>query len=540
MSAGGRWFLLGLLALGATLLVAFSLYAVRPVGSLQPAYGGRYVEALVGAPARVNPLFVGFNDADRDLASLVFSGLTRVGEDGMPLPDLAESWQVSPDGRTYTFHLRQGVLWHDGAPFTADDVLLTWDAVRSRSFRGEPTMAEFWRSLGFAKVDDYSIAVTLAQPYAPFLAEAALGILPRHRLAGVSGDELWDSPFNRSPVGTGPFRLRQLTPERALLEANPSYHLGRPYLAEIEFRFYPDETAAVASLKRGETRGLLLGSGTDPKALEGIKGMERLSAPAASYTLVYLNAGYSPFQDQRVRQALLYALDKDRLIRNALEGQGVRAEGPIAPGTWANDGSMSPYKYDLAKVTALLQEAGWRRSGTGPWEKGGQTLSFKLMTNDNPQREAVGREVVRQWREAGIDVELTVLPSLTLVREFLTPRSYQAALFGWGPGPDPDPYAAWHSSQKDSTGSNLAAYSNAEMDDILVKARQTTDPLGRRRLYRDFQLLFAAQLPSLPLYRAEYSYLIPQEMGGVSVGVLFWPASRFDQVHRWYIKTTRG
>ena len=151
MSGRSRWPLLAVLVLAIVGLSAL-WYATREgAGPEGPAHGGRYVEAIVGSPLRVNPLYTAFNDVDRDLATLVFSGLTTLGPDGTVLPDLAESWEVSPDARVYTFHLRQDITWHDGTAFTADDVIFTWSVLSDPDFKGEPSLGQFWQQVGCSK-----------------------------------------------------------------------------------------------------------------------------------------------------------------------------------------------------------------------------------------------------------------------------------------------------------------------------------------------------------------------------------------------------
>jgi len=542
VSRRSRWTLMAGLVLAIVALSAL-WYATREgPGPQVPAHGGRYLEAVVGSPLRVNPLYTAFNDVDKDLATLVFSGLTRLGPDGTVLPDLAESWEVSPDARVYTFHLRQGVTWHDGTAFTADDVIFTWSALSDPDFKGEPSLGQFWQQVKCAKKDDFTVVCELPQPFAPFLAYTTIGILPRHSLEGLSAEGLFIAPFNEQPIGTGPFILRALDSQRALLESNPSYHWGEPAIAEIELRFFSDYASAAAALQDGQAQGLFLSPEAGPDILaqlEQDKKLQHLASRRNSYTLLYLNTRMPPLDDRSVRQALLYALDREAIIADKLDGRAQLADDPIVPGTWAYSDDAMSYRHDPQRARSLLEEDGWQISSRGVLEKEGEELRLTILTDDDPERVAIGQEIAQQLRAIGVDASLQSPAGSELVRDFLLPRHFQAVIYGWDQGYDPDPYPAWHSSQAQERGFNLAGYSDENMDRVLSQARQTSDLEQRKALYREFQQIFAEEVPSILLFYPVYNYFIDKEVKGVSLGVLFEPASRFANVHEWYVKVKR-
>jgi peptide/nickel transport system substrate-binding protein len=542
VSRRSRWPLLAGLVLAIVALSAL-WYATREGSGPQvPAHGGRYLEAVVGSPLRVNPLYTAFNDVDKDLATLVFSGLTRLGPDGTVLPDLAESWEVSPDARVYTFHLRRGVTWHDGTAFTADDVIFTWGALRDPDFKGEPSLGQFWQQVECVKKDDFTVVCELPQPFAPFLAHTTIGILPRHRLEGLSAEGLFIAPFNEQPIGTGPFILRALDSQRALLESNPSYHWGEPAIAQIELRFYSDYRPAAAALQDGQVQGLFLGPEASPDILaqlEQDKKLQHLASRRNSYTLLYLNTRMPPLDARSVRQALLYALDREAIIADRLDGRAQLADNPIVPGTWAYSDDVRSYRHDPQRARLLLEEGGWQINSRGVLEKEGEELRLTLLTDNDPERVAIGQEIAQQLRAIGVDASLQSRAASELVRDFLLPRRFQAVIYGWDQGYDPDPYPAWHSSQAQERGFNLAGYSDEYLDRVLNQARQTSDLEQRKALYREFQQIFAQEVPSILLFYPVYNYFVDKEVKGVSLGVLFEPASRFANVHQWYVKAKR-
>ena len=536
---GHRWpWLAG--AAGAIALVVVLVFAfVDPFGGSGEEPAVRYTEGIVGASSKVNPLFVYQSDADRDLASLVFSGLTRLSADGTPEPDLAESWEIAGDGRTYTFHLRAGVLWHTGAEFTADDVVFTYNLLGDPALQGDPDQAQLWQSLDCSDPDALTVVCELPEPYAPFLVYTNAGILPRHILEAANASSILDDPFNRAPVGTGPYRLRQMDATQALLAANEDYYLGVPPIEEIEVRFYPDVSSAAGDLVRGEIEGLLVDLTIAPQDYQTLRNLEGIEAHALSrsaYTSLYLNNRELPINDSFVREAIAHTVDIDSIITDLLGGRAVRAESPIAPATWAYSDVDEPQR-DLDLARNLLDAGGWELpEGQTVRTRNNVELRFSLMTDQDPLRGAIADAVAEQLLEVGIEATVVREASGSLVTDFLIPREYQAAVFGWDPAADPDPYPAWHSSQAAEDGRNLAAYTSEEADAIVEAARQTIDTGARRELYASFQELFVLDVPSVPLFHPVYTYFVSSRVQGVGSGVLFTTASRFTNVHEWTVE----
>jgi peptide/nickel transport system substrate-binding protein len=533
---GPGWPFLVILAIG--LIVAFvAIFAAGPFSGSSNDRDGRYVEAVIGSPARINPLFAHLNDTDRDLTALVFSGLTRLGPDGEPLPDLAESWQVSANGADVTFSLRRDVVWHDGALFTADDVIFTYELLASGDVQSDPEQSLLWRQVECSAPDAFTVTCRLPQPFSPFLSYATIGILPRHVLEGVEPASLFDHAFNRSPVGTGPYRLTQLSQSQAILRANARYHLGAPRVPEIQMRFYPDSATAAADVVRGEADGILLDltvSAGDFNSITSLPGFRPYSANRSAYTALFLNNGDPPLNEQAVRTAIAHAIDIDSIIGKILGGRAVRANTALIPGSWAYNPDIEPPSRDRGEARRLLDEAGWALpEGSEIRQRNGIDLHFSLLTDEDPIRSAVAEQIAEDLQDVGIGVTVLRERSTNLVRDFLIPREYEAAIFGWDPGPDPDPYPAWHSSQATGNGRNLAAYSSEDADRLMEEARREYDMERRKRLYDTYQIVFEEDVPSVLLYYPVYTYLVTSEITNVQVGVLFQRSSRFLNVHEW-------
>jgi peptide/nickel transport system substrate-binding protein len=540
----GRMRLQVLIALVAIVLLVLTMgYVAFNVTTVTvPDYGGTYVEGVMGNPQAINPIFAQANPVDQDLVALIFEGLTRFDEHGTVVPPLAESWSISPEGTAYTFHLRQDVIWHDGAPFTADDVVLTINAMQSPDFQGASFLADMWRTVVVEPLDTYTVRFTLREPFAPFLDYTTIGILPAHVLAGVSVQAMAESKFNVSPIGTGPFKVDEVSAERIVLVANPTHYRSRPYLDRIEFQFYPDHDSVYEARKRGEVDGIARVLPEHLGAIGQDRSLTLYTAPLSGYNMVFLNLDRGIFQEQAVRQAMMYALDRQKMVDSILGGQGVVVHSPILPNSWAYDTEVPRYDHDLKKAIQLLEDAGWYDDDkNGVRERGPLTLEFSLITNqDDPVRVALIYEISRQLAEVGIRAVPETVPWDELVGDKLRLRRFDALLSGWqNLPPDPDPYPYWHSSQANENGLNFASYINPQMDALLEEARFTTDTQRRMELYLRFQEMFASEVPSLLLYQPVYNYAVDSSVNAVQIGPMVDSSDRFRTVSTWYMATER-
>src|SRR5213594_3472483 len=264
------WPLLAVLGLGVIGLATAWLTVGSSITGSSEDQPERMVEAVVGSPARINPLFVHLNDTDRDISSLVFSGLTRLGSNGQILPDLADTWDISPDGKQVTFRLRRGVVWQSGSSFTADDVVFTYSLLADPNLPGDPEQAPLWRQVQCTNPDQLTVVCQLQAAFAPFLAYTTVGILPKSILQGVDGKSLHDNSFNENPVGTGPYRLVDMNSERAVLRANHSYYLGVPAIEEVDFQFFADTGSAAKAVEQHKADSIFVSADTRSAAIDAL------------------------------------------------------------------------------------------------------------------------------------------------------------------------------------------------------------------------------------------------------------------------------
>ena len=523
----------------ALVVVILAYFSRTAVVAEVPDYGGAYVEGLAGFPQALNPILAN-DEASLAVNALVFCGLTRYDEQGKPVPDLAESWEVSPDGKTYTFKLRPNARWHDGVPVTADDVLYTVKSIQDPQYSGP--LGQRWKDVGAEKVDDQTVKLTLEKgSYAPFIEYTTVGLLPAHLLGAIGAQDLPSHRFSVQPVGTGPYLVKDVRPDRIEVEAAPTYYGTRPHLSRILFRVYPNNKTILTALERDEVEGVPMVEPEDAARLAKEKEVTLYTAPQASMTFLFFNLSNPLLADRNVRQAIAYAVDRQQLIDVAREGRARPADGPVLPGSWAYNGDVKKYAHSPDQAKAILDAAGWKQEAEGAARrKDGRPLRFVLLTNDRRERVRLAEALQQQLGQVGIEVEVQATGTGGLVQDFLLPRRYEMALYSWDQnGFDPDPYALWHSTQQAPNGLNVAGFANRRADDLMERGRRAVDQNERTRQYAEFQAVFAEEVPSLPLYYPTYDFAISGKIKGVKPGVLATPADRFRNVVDWYARTRR-
>lgn len=399
-----------------------------------------------------------------------------------------------------TFYLRKGVRWHDGEPFTARDVVFTYEKIMDeRTNTVRRPLFELVKRLEV--LDPHTVRAVYKKPFAPALEAWGMGIIPEHLFRG---HDINTSPLNRRPVGTGPFMFKEwVSDERITLVANPDYFEGRPHLDQISYRIIPEPP-----LKELEffTGGVDLDSpqphqhkryASDPR----FRLYRRLSN---GYTYIGWNQKVDLFKDVRVRRALTHAIDRERIVKFLLYDLGVIATGPFPPQMWYSNPEVKPLEYDPEKARALLREAGWRDTdGDGILDKDGRPFRFSLITNNgNKVRENVAVLVQRQLRELGIQVDVELYEWSVFIREKINARNYEATVLGWALGFDPDIYEIWHSSQIEK-GFNFTAYHNPEVDRLIEAGRTEFDREKRRKIYWKIHELINRDQPYTFLFVGE-------------------------------------
>jgi len=510
-----------------------------------PTVGGSLVEGEVGTPRTVNPVLA-FTDADKDLAALVYSGLLRRDASGDLVPDLAESYSVSPDGLTYDFILNKNAYFDDGKPVTADDVVFTINKTEDAAIKS-PELAD-WADVAVKKISDSEIQFTLKQPYVPFLDNMTLGILPEHIWQNVSDDQFIFSSYNTKPVGDGPYRIGSVSEDVSgvvqsyTLVPSARYAGTKPYISKIVLNFYPNGAHAFSALESGEIDSL---AGLDPSDASALastsKAVAILVHPVPRLFGVFFNQNQNPvFADNGVRQALSLAVDRAAIVKDVLDGYGIPVYGPVPSGLLAS--TSTPNGPSIALATSTLERDGWKLGTDGVYaktvNKKSQALAFSITTADSPDLSAAANMVAREWRAIGAKVTVNVLPYSGL-QSSISGRSYDSLLFGQYVGPGLDLYAFWHSSQRNAPGLNIAEYVNSSADKALSNARTATSSAGQLADISSFQSIFSQDNPAVFLYSPDLIYVIPLKLRGVNIDSVMTPADRWNGVTSWYIDTDR-
>ena len=548
-----RWQLLIILVTG--LIVGILLIIQQTGGSEEvestpsPISGGVYTEALVGGFMRLNPFLDIYNPPDHSVDQLIFSGLIHFDSRGIPQTDLAESWGVSKDGTVYNFSLRSDVLWHDGEVFDSRDVLYTIGLLQSEDNLVPEDLRRFWSEVEVVALSDTQLQFLLPEPFAPFLDYLAFGILPEHILSGMGLEDMVDDPFNLAPIGTGPFRFQRMLVEGdqivgVVLEAFEGYYLDRPFLDEFIFRYYPTSEDAWEAYTAGEVEGI---GDVQRSILERVlaePGLAVYTAREPVLTMAYLNLNNPEvnfLQNPDFRRALMAAINRDVMIEQVYDGQAVPANGPIMPGTWAYYDDLEKLTYNPVTARILFDSTGvtFDEETDGYITDTGVEVALTLIHPDSPEHLATAALIEANWEALGVEVTLDARP-YEEVLEALALRAYEAALveINLTRSPDPDPYPFWGQAQIQS-GQNYAEWDNRSASEFLEQARMTVDLAERERLYRNFQVLFMREMPSLPLLYPVYTYAISRDINGVKLGPIFEPGDRFNNVHEWFILSGR-
>jgi peptide/nickel transport system substrate-binding protein len=508
-----------------------------------PDYGGTLTEGVLGTPRFINPLLAA-SDVDKDLTALVYSGLLKTDSDGDLVPDLAASYSISDDSLMYTFTLKDDAYFSDGTKVTADDVVFTVEKAQDDALKS-PRQASF-AGVKVEKIDEKTVAFSLKQPYAPFIQNLTMGILPLHIWKNVSNEEFPYSQFNTKPIGSGPYEVDAISytssglPSEYRLKAFSKYALGEPYITNIVLKSYQSESDEIAAYKSGKIDSL---HSISPKDLPSVKLADDAVAlsPLPRIFGVFFNQNVQPiFVNKEVRQALDAATDKQAVIDTVLQGYGIVIDGPVPAATApASDGLTEDER--IAQAKSILEKAGWKLNEDGIYQKkdktGTQTLSFSISTGNATELKDAAYLLQRQWQAIGANVEVKVFEIGDLNQNVIKPRKYDSLLFGEVVGRDLDLYPFWHSSQRNAPGLNIASYTNLKVDKLLENLRATTDPVERQSYFDSFEKEIQNDVPAVFIYSPDFIYILPKTVHDAKIGSITQPSERWNDVGEWYIET---
>ncbi len=509
-----------------------------------------YREAVVGHLGRLNPLFANLNPVDRDITALIFEGLVRSNAYGEPEPLLATDWIISSNRLEYVVRLRSDVLWQDGVPFTAADVVYTFSLLRSPDFPGSPALSRFWQTVEVQQLDSHVVRFRLTQPLARFLDALRIGILPEHALRGTMADQIANHPFNLTPIGTGPYQLETLRPDAdgrisaVDLRVAPNYRL-RPegqsgyWLDRFSFQLYDRFDDALAALRTGAVDGLQARKPGERAALSGLSQFNLHTALEPTLGVLIFNWQREEtrfFREQRVRLALITGLDRSAIVDRHLPNLAVRADSPLFPGTWAYTDALPWPAPDINAARQLLDATNPRGKDSeaepDPMEP---RLGFSILVLDEPALQGLVGDIAAQWSQLGIAVSVEAAPT-DRYQQRLDSGDFDSAIveLAMGDSADPDVYAFWDEGQYPD-GPNYGGVADRRISEALERAR--SDPSGINRIvhYHSFQRDFIDRAIAIPLYYPLYTYATAPGVTGVQLGFMGTPASRFYTLRDWDI-----
>ncbi len=512
-----------------------------------------YREALIGRVQRLNPLFAALNPVDRDITSLIFEGLTRANQYGEPEPALARTWVTSSDGLEYVVSLREDVLWQDGVPFTAADVIYTMSLLRSPDFPGSSALGAFWRTVETEQLGAYLVRFRLTQPLASFPHALRIGILPEHALRGTSAAQLAGHPFNLAPIGTGPYQLERIGTGSdgnivsVDVRVAPVYRL-RPEgqngyaLERVSFHLFETFDTGLSALQNGAVDGLAARNRSEriPLLNSSANILTALEPSLGTLIFNWNREQTSFFREQRVRQALETGLERSSIIERHLPDLAVRANSPILPGSWAYVSELPWPIYDPTAARQLLQSANVQidseTTDTEVMEEPTATVffSFAILTPDDPALVNMAREIAAQWSQYNLGVTVDVVDFATFQAR-LESGEFDSALveLSLGDSADPDAYEFW--DQEFPEGRNYGGVNDRRISESLEAARRDSNGLNRTIHYHNFQRNFIERAVAIPLYYPLFSYALSPDVSGVQLGFIGSPADRFRNIGDWTI-----
>jgi len=517
------------------------------VTTAAPKSGGSYMEGLIGVPRFINPLLASSNDTDRDISSLVFAGLFRIDHTGGLVPDMADSISVSEDQKVYTIALKENLTWHDGEPISADDIVYTIHAIQDPALKS-PLRITF-TGIEIAPIDRKTIMFTLQRPFPSFLSALTVGILPEHIWYSIPTAQAHLAEYNIKPIGSGKYKFKSLTKDstgviRSMsLQRFDEFHGARPYIDELTFKFYSDFPTALEALQNKNVEGLSFLPISYQGALKDSKNIELKRLTIPQYNALFFNPEHNALlKDRVIRSALARAVDRDRIVREALGANGTAIMAPLIPGFDGDMTESNKLGYDPESAKTILDAAGWKLAeGASVRTKDETELAVRITTIDQDANIQAANIIRENWEAVALKASVDVISRDRIRKDIIEPRAYEILLFGQIITSGPDIYALWHSSQNLHPGNNLSVLANKDVDQTLETLRNTTDKAAQTELYQKFIDKIAEEVFAIFLYNPQYLYPISRSIHGTeNLSRIAVPADRFASISDWYVKVSRN
>ncbi len=498
----------------------------------QPCYGDIIIDVSIGDASYLNPVLA-TDTSSGTINNLVYNGLVKYDKDLNLIGDLAKSWKISEDKLVITFYLHENVKWHDGIPFTANDVKFTYEQLINPKVK-TPYSSKFEEVSVVEVIDEYTLRITYKEPFSPGLSSWGMGIIPRHIFQ--KGD-FNTHPANQRPIGTGPYIFKEWKrDEKIVLEANPEYFEGKPYIDKYVYRVIPDQAVEFLELKSGNVDMMSLTPHqyqNETNSLQFQEQFNRFRYPNFVYTYLGYNLLNPLFKDKRIRQAIAYAINKEEIIQGVLLGLGKPATGPFPPLSWAYNPAVKQYPYDIDKAKEILNEIGWKDTNNdGILDKNGKKFEFTITTNQGNKMRALCAEIIQaNLSKIGIKINIHIIEWSSFIHQYIDKKKFEAIILGWSLSLDPDCYNIWHSSQMKEDKYNFISYKNEEIDKLLVAGRRVFDQEKRKEIYYRIHALLAEEQPYTFLYVGDALQVVHNRFYGVKAA----PSGIGYNFIKWYV-----
>lgn len=499
-----------------------------------PQKGGEIREGLIGIPRFINPI-IAISDTDRDLSSLIYSGLLKINSNGDLVNDLAESFVQSENGLNYSVKIRNDAFFHDGKPVTVDDLIFTIEKTQDPAIKS-PKRPN-WDAISIEKISDKEVNFSLKQQYSAFAYNLTLGILPKHIWNNVSVDEFAFSKYNTEPVGAGPYKIDKVKKdsdgivEKYYLKSNSKYTLGEPYISRIIFKFYKNEDEIIEALNKNNIDSAHTLS--PEKIQEIILENKKINKSLFSRVFaLYFNKDSSEIlSNLNVRKAISLITPQKEIIETILLNYANPTNSPIPKN------NLNASEIDMQKAKEILEKDGWVLGENNIYKKDSKELKFSISTTNVDELIKVTELLAKKYREFGIDIDVKIFEPNDLMLNVIRPRNFESIFFGQVVNRDMDFYGFWHSSQRNDPGLNIVGYTNIEADKALEKIRQTNSDSEKKEGLQIFEKEVINELPAIFLYSPNFIYITSNKLNLVIPQNVITSADRFSDIEKWYVKT---
>lgn len=509
-----------------------------------PAYGGSYIEGVIGQMQYLNPVLADTNSVDVDINKLIYNSLFKTKNREI-IPDLVESYEISEDGKIYSFKLKENIFWHDNKSLTSEDVVFTINTIKDINYRSPLYLS--LKDIVVEKTGIFTFNIKLEKAYNPLISTLTFGIIPKHIWSNINSYNFALSEYNLKPIGTGPYKFESLTKSKEgfiksyTLTSNELYFRKNPYIKEFTFKFFNDKADLIEKFKEKKVTAINYIEHSE-KELLNEKNTSFYNLYLPKYDAIFINSETNELLKQEyIRKSICLGTDKYEIIENVFKNNAKKSDSLFPEDMLGYDPDYTLCEFDPSRAVSIIEENGWIRSlEDGIMEKDGEKLEFILTTVNTQDNEKVANIIKKQWENLGIKLNIQLIDKNFIKEEAIKPRNYDLLLYGEVVGANSDPYAFWHSSQSKNPGLNLSVYGSSSVDEAIEKARQAITDEEIKEEFNTIKEIFKNDIPAIFLYNNSYIYVTSKDIYGINLNQnITYPSDRFNNVEEWYVKTKK-